>query len=147
MPINTPLLAFITGLLATSPVFAADHTVKIVDESANGNMIFEPGYLKANVGDTVTFVVKDPGHNVISRHIPPGANGWKGTVSQGLTVTLGKEGVYLYECDLHKMLGMVGVIQVGKPVNLAAAKVAAAALSKKMAMGAERLDEYMGKIQ
>ena len=140
-------LLLIMGLLATPTAFAADHKVKMVDESAAGNMIFEPGFLKAEVGDTVTFVVKDPGHNVISRHVPPGADGWKGTVSQGFTVTLSKEGVYLYECDLHKMLGMVAVIQVGKPVNLEAAKVAAAALSRKMAMGAERLDEYMAKIQ
>lgn len=144
---NTARLVLIMGLLATSSVFAADHKVKMVDEGAEGNMIFEPGFLQAKVGDTVTFVVHDPGHNVISRHVPPGADNWKGTVSQGFTVTLKKEGIYLYECDLHKMLGMVAVIQVGKPVNLAAAKVAATELSKKMAMGAERLDEYMGKIQ
>lgn len=147
MRMNTARLVLIMGLLATSPAFAIDHQVKMVDEGAEGNMIFEPGFLNANVGDTVTFVVKDPGHNVISRHVPPGADSWKGTVSQGFTVTLAKEGVYLYECDLHKMLGMVAVIQVGKPVNLEAAKAAAAALSKKMAMGAERLDEYMGKIR
>ena len=147
MRMNTVRLVLIMGLLATSPAFAIDHQVKMVDEGTEGNMIFEPGFLNANVGDTVTFVVKDPGHNVISRHVPPGANSWKGTVSQGLTVTLAKEGIYLYECDLHKMLGMVAVIQVGKPVNLEAAKAAAAALSKKMAMGAERLDEYMGKIR
>ena len=147
MYMNTARLVLVMGLLATSTAFAANYQVKMVDESAAGNMIFEPGYLKANVGDTVTFVVKSPGHNVISRLVPPGANSWKGTVSQSITVTLNKEGVYLYECDLHKMLGMVAVIQVGKPVNLEEAKVAAAALSKKMAMGAERLDEYMGKIQ
>lgn len=147
MRMHTAQLALIMGLLAASPAFAIDHQVKMVDEGAEGNMIFEPGFLKANVGDSVTFVVKDRGHNVISRHVPPGAEGWKGTVNQGFTVTLAKEGVYLYECDLHKMLGMVAVIQVGKPVNLDAAKVAAAALSKKMAMGAERLDEYMGKIR
>lgn len=147
MHMNMARLVLIMGLLATSPAFAIDHQVKMVDEGAEGNMIFEPGFLNAKVGDTVTFVVKDTGHNVISRHVPPGADGWKGTVSQGFTVTLTKEGVYLYECDLHKMLGMVGIIQVGKPINLEAAKIAAAALSKKMAMGAERLDEYMGKIR
>lgn len=147
MHMNTARLVLLTGLLATSTAFAANHTVKMVDEGAAGNMIFEPGFLNANVGDTVTFVVKDRGHNVISRLVPPGADGWKGTVSQGLTVTLTKEGVYLYECDLHKMLGMVAVIQVGKPVNLNDAKVAAAALSKKMAMGAERLDGYMSRIK
>ncbi len=147
MHLNTARVVLIMGLLATFPAFAVDHQIKMVDEGAEGNMIFEPGFLHAKVGDTVTFVVKDRGHNVISRDIPPGADGWKGTVSQGLTVTLNKEGVYLYECDLHKMLGMVGIIQVGKPVNLASTKIAAAALSKKMAMGTERLDEYMGRIQ
>lgn len=143
----TARLVLVMGLLAATPAFAADHKVFMVDEGSEGNMVFEPGYLKTNVGDTVTFVVKDRGHNVISRHTPPGAEGWKGTVSTGFTVTMQKEGVYLYECDLHKMLGMVAVIQVGKPVNLDSARVAAAELSKKMAMGAERLDVYLAKVQ
>ena len=147
MRMNMARLALMFGLWTPFGVFAADHQIKMVDEGAEGNMIFEPGFLNAKVGDTVTFVVKDPGHNVISRVVPSGADGWKGTVSQGFTITLAKEGIYLYECDLHKMLGMVGVIQVGAPVNLETAKAAASVLSKKMAMGAERLDEYMGKIR
>lgn len=140
-------VAVMIGLLASSAAFAEDHKIQMLDTGADGLMIFEPAYVKANTGDTVTFIAKDPGHNIISRHVPEGAQNWKGAVSNNLTITLNKEGVYLYECDLHRMLGMVGVIQVGKPVNLTAAKAVAAELSKKMAAGGERLQEYLAKVQ
>lgn len=140
-------IVLMLGLLASSAVFAEDHKIQMLDVGADGLMVFEPPYVKVNAGDSVTFVAKDPGHNIISRHVPEGAQNWKGAVSNNLTITLNKEGVYIYECDLHKMLGMVGVIQVGKPVNLQAAKVAAAELSKKMAAGGGRLQEYLAKAQ
>ncbi|MEQ6340885.1 MAG: pseudoazurin [Gammaproteobacteria bacterium] len=140
-------LVLIMGLSVSSAAFAEEHKVQMSNGGDDGVMLFEPGYIKVNVGDTVTFVAKDPGHNVISLHVPEGANSWKGKVSTGLSVTLNKEGVYLYECDLHKMIGMVGVIQVGKPVNLEAAKKAADDISKKMAMGAEIFGGYLAKVK
>lgn len=130
-----------------APVFAANHTINMLDENSNGEiMLFDPPFLKANVGDTVTFVAKNPGHNIISRLVPKGASDFKGEVSKNITVNLNKEGIYLYECDLHVKLGMVGLIQVGKPTNLAEAKAKAAELKQKMAMGSERLDEYLAEV-
>lgn len=135
------------ALFMTTPIFAANHIISMLDENSDGDiMLFDPPFLKANVGDTVTFTAMHPGHNIISRLVPKGASEFKGDVSKNITVDLKKDGVYLYECDLHVMLGMVGVIQVGKPTNLKKAKAKAEELKKKMAMSPERLDEYLSKI-
>ena len=138
------------ALLATvgmSLASAAEHQIMMLDNGPDGIMVFDPPYLKVNKGDTVTFVAKDPGHNVISGYVPDGGPTWKGHVSQNLSVTLDTEGVYIYECDLHNPLGMVGVIQVGKPVNLTEAQKAAEKISASMAMSAERLQSYLDKVQ
>lgn len=141
-------LFLILILSISSTAFAADHKIDMLDKDSNKQMMtFDPPFLKVNAGDTITFIAKHPGHNIISRVVPAGAADFKGDVNKDLTIKLDKEGVYIYECDLHVMLGMVGVIQVGKPVNLDAAKAAAAKLKKKMAMSPERLDEYLSKVK
>ncbi len=144
----------ISGLVLSSTMMlavsanAAEHVVKMLDTGKDGSiMIFEPAFVKANKGDTIKFVSVDIGHNNISRHTPEGAKSWKGEVSQDITVTVDKEGVYLYECDLHKFLGMVGVIQVGEAKNLADAKAAADKLTAGMAMGADRISDYLSKVK
>ena len=140
-------LIIVLAMFATTAAFAANHKIAMLDEDSDGHiMLFDPPFLKANKGDTVTFVAKNPGHNIISRLVPKGASDFKGDVSQNITITLDKEGVYIYECDLHVMLGMVGVIQAGKPVNLKEAEAKVTELKKKMAMSPERLDEYLSKV-
>lgn len=141
-------LALSSALMFTITVNAAEHVIKMLDTGADGNiMVFEPAFVKAKKGDTIKFVAADAGHNNISRHVPEGAKEWKGDVSHDVTVTVEQEGVYLYECDLHKFLGMVGVIQVGEATNLAAAKTAADKVTAGMAMGAERMKEYLSNVK
>lgn len=134
-------------VLAGGTAAAAEHQIMMLDTGPDGIMVFDPPFLKASKGDTVTFVSKDPGHNVISAHVPDGGPTWKGSVSESLSVTLDTEGVYIYECDLHNPLGMVGVIQVGKPVNLEAAQKAAGEITSGMAMSSERLQSYLDQVQ
>ena len=49
---------------------------------------------------------------------PDGANSWAGAISQDISVVMDTEGVYVYQCDPHVMMAMVGVIQVGEATNL-----------------------------
>ena len=51
-----------TLLAFSGAVLAADHEVKMLDNGKGGAMVFEPGFLKAEVGDTVTFVPTNKGH-------------------------------------------------------------------------------------
>lgn len=134
-------------LACASSAVAGEHQVNMLDNGPDGIMVFEPSFLQISKGDTVRFVVKDKGHNIIARVVPDGATAWKGTVNENLTVTLDHEGVYIIECDLHTPLGMVGVIQVGAPVNLEAARKAAAGMAQGMAMNAERLEQYLARVK
>ncbi|MBX3039069.1 MAG: pseudoazurin, partial [Bdellovibrionaceae bacterium] len=113
----------------------------------DGVMAFEPGFVNAQPGDTVVFIPTDRAHNSTSHLVPDGAKPWKGKMDEKLTVKLDKEGVYIFKCDPHLPMGMVGVIQVGKAVNLAAAKEKADALSKTFAMNKDRLSKYIGQVK
>src|SRR5690606_39040931 len=78
----------------------------------------------AQPGDTVTFVPTDKGHDAMSIDgmLPEGADKFKGKISEQITVTLTKEGVYGVKCLPHYGMGMVALIVAGKPVNLEQAK-------------------------
>ena len=97
---------------------AADHEVQMLNRDAEGRVMqFEPAFLQIAVGDTVTFIAADPGHNSesILEMVPEGADPWKGKINEEITVTFDQEGYYGYKCQPHFALGMVGLIQVGEP--------------------------------
>lgn len=141
-----PILStvFLTGLLACGNAMAAEHEVKMLNKGADGNFVFEPGYLKAAKGDTVKFVPVDMAHMPQSE-VTPGGAAWKGEMSKPFTITLTDEGVYVYSCLPHKALGMAGVIQVGKPGNLEAAKTAVSGM--KIAQNKDRLEKYLAQVK
>ena len=138
------LLATITAAAA-----AKDIQVKMLTNGPNGQMlVFDPDFIKANVGDTVTFLpLQKAGHTSISLLVPEGAKTWKANPDTQITVTIEKQGVYLVQCDVHKTLGMVAVIQAGKPVNLAEAKKAAADFSAKMLQNKDRFDKLLAQVK
>ncbi len=86
---------------------------------------FEPAVVFIKPGDSVKFS-NMAGHDTVSiaGMIPDGAPGWKSAMSEEITVTLDKEGAYVYQCSPHVGLGMVGAIVVGAvpPANLEAIK-------------------------
>lgn len=140
--ILTPLL-----ILATAFAEAKMIEVKMLNSGKEGAMVFEPPVVKAEVGDSVKFVPTDRSHNSSSALVPTGMKPWTGAADQALTVKLTKEGVYIYKCDPHLVMGMVGVIQVGKPVNLADARAEADKLTASFAMNKERLKAYLSQVQ
>ena len=92
----------------------SEHIVKMLNAGEGGNMIFEPAVLKVSLGDTVHFKAVDMSHNsaTIDGLIPEGASAWSGAINEDISITLNTEGVYIYQCDPHAMMAMVGVIQV-----------------------------------
>lgn len=140
-------LAALAALAFATQAPAADHQVKMLNTGADGVMVFEPGFLKVNPGDTVTFVPADPAHNAVSHYVPTGAKSWSGAMNEAVTVKLEQEGVYIYKCDPHVPLGMVGVIQVGAAKNLAEAKQAAEEFKGSIAVNKERLDKYLSQVK
>ena len=78
---------------------------------------------------------------------PEGAVTWKGAMNKKVSVTLDKEGVYVYQCLPHVPLAMVGVIVAGEPTNLEQIKAKAADFSNRFATNKDRLDKYLLSLQ
>jgi pseudoazurin len=120
--------ALVLLLASTALASAADFEVDMLNKGPDGNMVFEPPLTKVAVGDTVTFVAKDKGHNAetIPGMLPDGAMPIKGQISQDVTVNFTVPGVYGIKCLPHFSLGMVALVLVGDtpPANLDAAKAA-----------------------
>ena len=130
----------------SSIAFSAEHEIKMLNFGSEGGMVFEPGFLKVNVGDKVNFVAVDISHNTESVEglIPAGATSWKGEINENVSVVIDKEGVYVYQCTPHIILGMVGVIQAGEPVNKN--EVMANVGKITIAVNSERLTNYLAQV-
>ena len=135
--------------LLTSFVAAENFDVKMVNADASGQvMVFDPPFIKANVGDTVTFLPTDMLHNSqsVPGLIPSSANSWNGAMNEKITVELNAEGVYVYQCTPHIALGMIGVIQVGSPTNINDVKESISSLESMIVMNKERVQKYLSKV-
>ncbi len=122
--IRSLILAASFAALVLGSAQAADHEVQMLNKGEKGAMVFQPDFIQAAVGDTITFVPTDKGHDAesIKGMIPDGAKPFKGKMNEKITVTLDAEGVYGVKCTPHYGMGMVALITVGKPVNLEAAQ-------------------------
>lgn len=118
------LATALTALFMTGAAQAADHQVQMLNKGDKGAMVFQPDFIVAQPGDTVTFLPTDKSHDAqsIKGMIPEGAEPFKGKISQEITVTVTEEGVYGVKCLPHYGMGMVALIVVGEPTNLEQAK-------------------------
>ncbi len=123
---------------------ATVHEVKMLNHGANGIMVFEPGFLKIEKGDTVNFLATDAGHDAVSSF--SSGEDW-GVGFQGGKVTFNDEGINIYYCTPHKSMAMYGVIQVGEAVNKEAAMASAKESEAGFAMNQGRLMGYMSNIK
>lgn len=134
----TALLAF-TAL----PAMAANFEVQMLNKGAAGAMVFEPPLTKVAVGDTVTFIPTDKGHNAetIKELLPAGAEPFKGAMGKEVVVTFTVPGVYGVKCSPHFTMGMAALVVVGDaPVDGAA--IEATKLPKKVH---ERFEQALGQ--
>lgn len=104
--------------------YAREYVVKMLNKGSTGPMVFEPAFVKVAPGDTVRFIATDKSHNAetIPGMVPAGAASFKGPMNKDVTVTFTKSGVYGVKCLPHYGLGMIALVEVGKPGNLAQAK-------------------------
>ena len=113
----------LAALLLSTAAYAENFDVKMLNKGAEGAMVFEPAFVKAALGDTITFISTDKGHNVegIEGMLPEGFDAFKSGMGEDYVLTLAAEGLYGLKCTPHYSMGMVALIQVGAPVNLDAA--------------------------
>lgn len=138
-------LAIPATLLAMAGAgLAADHQVQMLNKGEGGPMIFDPAFVRAEPGDTVTFVPTDKSHNVeaIADILPEGVEGFRSRLNDEFTLTVTEPGLYGVKCTPHFAMGMVGLIQVGdEPVNLEAARTA-----KMPSKARERMDQAIAQV-
>ena len=136
--------------LLSSFVTAENFDVKMVNADASGQvMVFDPPFIKASVGDTVTFLPTDMLHNSqsVPGLIPSSANSWNGAMNEKITIELNTEGVYVYQCTPHIALGMIGVIQVGSPSNIDDVRNSISSLEGMIVMNKERVQQYLADVK
>jgi len=143
------ILSAVIATMAAFSVTAAEHTVQMKNQGSTGIMVFEPAVLNVAVGDTVTFQPSDMGHNSqsIPSMSPAGAKGWTGGINQAVSVTIETEGVYIYKCQPHLALGMIGVVVAGEPTNIDAINAKVPAMEKALLSNKGRLREYLAQVQ
>ena len=135
-------LFFVCLAVCFVPVaWAEEHEILGIDKRDYESMFFEPDYLQVEPGDSVTFVVAHFEHKPQSVFIPEGAEHWQVENGESMTVTLRQEGVYLFDCFYHNVMGMAGVIVVGDPANVDEARRHFETYkAKTFAMNKDRLD-------
>ena len=119
-PIKIAAVAAVLLMFAAMPAMAANFEVKMLNKGEAGLMVFEPALTKVAVGDTVTFVPTDKGHDAqsIADILPDGAEAFKGKMGQEVVVTFTVPGAYGIKCTPHFTMGMVALVVVGDdPAN------------------------------
>lgn len=113
---------------------AEDHTVTARSTA------FDPIAIKIAPGDTVSWTNMS-GHNVHFEegNIPAAAEPYTSPLGDNVSRTFDEEGVYLYKCDPHFAMGMVGAIIVGEPVNMADVEANAKGMYKRALIKAKKL--------
>ncbi len=139
-----PLVAAL-ALLAGAASASETHTVQMLNKGEDGAMVFEPAFVQAQPGDTITFVPTDGGHNAATLEdlVPAGAEPFEGGMGEEISITVTAEGLYGVECTPHKGMGMVALIQVGAPTNLEAATAVAEELRSK---AKERFEAALAQV-
>ena len=126
-PLKIAAAAAALLMFAAVPAMAANFEVRMLNKGADGaGMVFEPALTKVAVGDTVTFVPTDKGHDAqtLKEILPEGGDTFKGAMGKEVAVTFTAPGVYGVKCSPHYAMGMVALIVVGDAPDLEQAKTA-----------------------
>ena len=106
---------FATIFGATS-LMAEDISVEMLNKRDDGaKMVYSEDISTIEVGDSITWLPTQKGHNV---EFIAGPDGWKAPkkskLSKEYTYTFDEPGVYLDQCTPHKSMGMIAIVVVGE---------------------------------
>ena len=134
-------LAAILIAIGMGTAHADDMTIEMLNKRDDGaKMVYSQDIARIDVGDTITWLPTQKGHNV---EFIAGPDGWeapkKSKLGKEYSYTFDTAGVYLYQCTPHKSMGMIAVVVVGDGDNdISKAKVKGK--SKK------KLKEILGEL-
>ncbi len=107
-------------------------TIEMLNKDADGNkMIYSEEIAHIAVGESITWVPTDKGHNVEIIAAPEGFDiPKKSKNSKEVAIEFTVPGVYYYWCTPHKGMGMIGLVVVGEDTHNKDAVAKAKALGK-----------------
>jgi len=109
--------ALIFALGISSQALAADVTIEMLNKDADGNkMVYSEEIVRIGIGDTVTWVPTDKGHNVEMVSSPNDMK-FKSKNNKEVSLTFERAGIYYYWCTPHKGMGMIGIVLVGEDTS------------------------------
>ena len=127
-------------LALAAPALAEDLTIEMLNKRDDGaKMVYSQEIATIEVGDTITWVPTNKGHNV---EFIAGPDGWdaprKSKLNKEVSITFNMPGIYVYQCTPHKSMGMIGIVAVGAGDNdVSKAKVKGKSKKKLKALLAE----------
>ena len=108
-------LAAILLAIGMGTAHAEDITIDMLNKRDDGaKMVYSQDIATIDVGDTITWLPTQKGHNV---ELIAGPDGWeapkKSKLGKEYAYTLDTPGVYLYQCTPNKSMGMIALVVVG----------------------------------
>ena len=108
-------LAAVLLAIGMGTAHAEDITIDMLNKRDDGaKMVYSQDIATIDVGDTITWLPTQKGHNV---EFIAGPDGWeapkKSKLSKEYSYTFDTPGVYLYQCTPHKSMGMIAIVVVG----------------------------------
>ncbi len=102
-------------LFVSQSALSADETIEMLNKLGKEHMVYSKKIVKIEVGDTVFWKSKTPGHNVefIKGGVPSGVEKFRSPISKDTEYTFKIPGIYAYWCTPHKGMGMIGFVIVG----------------------------------
>ena len=116
---KNPLLILIAlSFMSTMLIQAAnadDMSIEMLNKRDDGaKMVYSEDIARIDVGDTITWLPTNKGHNV---EFKVGPEGWelpkKSKNNREVEITFDVPGVYFYQCTPHKAMGMIAIVVVG----------------------------------
>ena len=106
-------VALTAALLMSTPTFAADMKIEMLNKDAEGNrQVYSEEVARIDVGDTITWVPTNKGHN-IEMVASPNNMKLRSKNNKEVKITFEEPGIYYYWCTPHKGMGMIGLVVVG----------------------------------
>jgi len=106
-------------------------------------MVYSEDITRIAVGDTVTWVPTDKGHNVEIVAAPEGFDiPKKSKNNKEVSITFDVPGIYFYQCTPHKGMGMIALVVVGEDVSNKDKIAKAKALGKSK----KKLKKLLGEL-
>ena len=135
-------LLLAAAMLMSAPVLAADMTIEMLNEDADGNkMVYSEEIARVDVGDTITWSPTAKGHNV-EMIASPNDMKLKSKNGKEVQVTFDVPGIYYYWCTPHKGMGMIGLVVVGGDTS----NKDQIAKSKAMGKSKKKLKKLLGEL-